>query len=637
MELLSEVSPQNLPGALDASGSLFFLPSGEVLFVVNSNAARLSQFNVDNNGALSFRSVTELASIGASLSSVRHLATNSSGTVLYVAGEHRLATLNYNRDTGAVSLATEVLVDADLTITDLALSADDRHLYVVSNNFPFDTNSGSSSLTRFRIDAATGVPALDAVRTEPNSNAPLASINLPPASDLVFLGKRTELEVSRRNADTGELTLLSTNDGVPGGESTADGSWLFPVLSQGFDVYSVDTSSGEIVRTQSFRVGVPPLRQFSAFVQGAFAMSRAEDRLFLTGSILIGARLVTSSDVFVREPTTGFVRRDGTGLRPANSMVRHPVNDWFYTYVPGRPQIGLVGASTGLLSQLGLLPPLPETNIVSAVLPGSRSENTGTNAAGITAFATVLNSGSADAVGCRAGILPNYPAELQLVTFESDPVTNDLIGGLNDLFEVPAGGAANLVLRFSTSLDDVEFSRIPQLLVILFICDNTRISKRVTGVTTFGFASDDLGLPDLLVATASPDRPGVVTLPTVSGQSFFTVATVNLSSSALITAKGAVELAGSIAGADPLDDPAALNLLICETNPNTSQCKAPFSDQVERTIDENEVVTYTVVVQGLGSEVPFCPETNRAFVLFQDVDGLLRGSSSVAVEALVSE
>jgi len=634
-QALSEFASQELAETLNATGPLVFRVQGDVLFVGNFIEPQLSQFGVATNGELSFNRTTDLSTLGADVSSSRQLALNASGTVLYSAGEHSIAVLSYDSNSAQLSLVTEITVEPQLTITSLALSPDDRDLYVVSNNFSFDTTTGASTLTHYRVDPETGMPTLLATRTEPQSDAPLNRITLARSSDLVFLGRRTSLEVHTRNTDSGVLALLTNNLDAAGGTVTDDGEWLFNVQPTMLRVYRVEAATGVVTLTQEFRSAKPPLLQRNLSAARAVALSSAEDRLFVTGYqqvgiIAGGIRAISSSDVFVRDAVSGELRRDGGAVSVGSSIVRHPDNDWFYTYIPSTTSFASLLPPRPVITQQALLPPLQETKIIAAVLPGSRSE--GNRNQSVTAFATVLNTGETEATGCRAGVLRETLGGLNFSTFEVDAISNNITGGLNAAFSVPPGGATNLVLEFSTALDDQEFTATPELLDMRFFCNNSQITDRVTGVTTFAFASDPLGLPDLLTASASPDNPGIVSLPDPAGSSFFTVATLNLGTSAVVTASAALELANSVVGAEPLDNLPSVSLSICETDSQTSQCKAPFADQVERTIGEDEIVTYTVVVQGQGSEIPFLPETNRAFILFKDVDGNLRGSSSVAIE-----
>jgi hypothetical protein len=73
-----------------------------------------------------------------------------------------------------------------------------------------------------------------------------------------------------------------------------------------------------------------------------------------------------------------------------------------------------------------------------------------------------------------------------------------------------------------------------------------------------------------------------------------------------------------------------VNILICQTDPQTSVCLSPLTTSVPTTILSNETPTFGVFVAGTG-DVSFIPETNRIFVRFKDSSGAIRGLTSVAV------
>ena len=64
----------------------------------------------------------------------------------------------------------------------------------------------------------------------------------------------------------------------------------------------------------------------------------------------------------------------------------------------------------------------------------------------------------------------------------------------------------------------------------------------------------------------------------------------------------------------------------------SSQCVTPPTPaaSVTVTINTNDTPTFAVFIAGRGI-VPFNPATNRVFVRFADPNGVIRGSTSVAV------
>ena len=105
---------------------------------------------------------------------------------------------------------------------------------------------------------------------------------------------------------------------------------------------------------------------------------------------------------------------------------------------------------------------------------------------------------------------------------------------------------------------------------------------------------------------------------TIAAVAAFAVATVNVGASSSITVTA---------------DTAGVNLpvllFVCQTTGNAS-CVNPPASSVTVTINTNATPTFSVFVAGFGI-VPFNPADNRVFVRFKDPNGVIRGSTSVAV------
>ena len=98
------------------------------------------------------------------------------------------------------------------------------------------------------------------------------------------------------------------------------------------------------------------------------------------------------------------------------------------------------------------------------------------------------------------------------------------------------------------------------------------------------------------------------------------MATVNLGASGNITASADT-------GAATLP----VNISLCQTDPANGQCISGIGPSVTTQINANATPTFGIFVQGNGN-VPFDPAANRVFVRFKDTGGVIRGSTSVAVE-----
>jgi hypothetical protein len=98
------------------------------------------------------------------------------------------------------------------------------------------------------------------------------------------------------------------------------------------------------------------------------------------------------------------------------------------------------------------------------------------------------------------------------------------------------------------------------------------------------------------------------------------VATVNVGASASITATattGAVTL--------------PLTVSLCQTDPTSGQCISSIASSVTTTIKANTTPTFGIFATA-SDGVPLVPKTNRIFAEFSGANGVVRGSTSVAVE-----
>lgn len=252
---------------------------------------------------------------------------------------------------------------------------------------------------------------------------------------------------------------------------------------------------------------------------------------------------------------------------------------------------------------------IENVSLTAAVLPASRSVQVGSDA---TAFATVINLGHGTAAGCSISPKTVIPASFTYQT--TDPTTNALTGTANTPVDIPAGQAQTFVFavtpRSSFDSTDVQFT---------FACTNTAQAPSTTGLNTLALSASDTPVPDLVAVAAIPTNDGIVTLASVG---VFAVATVNVGTGGQITASadtGAASLPVSLA--------------VCQTDPGTGACLAPPTPTVTTQIDANATPTFGIFATGSGP-IPLAPANNRIFVRFTDSGGIVRGATSVAVQAL---
>ena len=184
----------------------------------------------------------------------------------------------------------------------------------------------------------------------------------------------------------------------------------------------------------------------------------------------------------------------------------------------------------------------------------SRSGQVGTP---VTAFSTILNTGSSNAVSCR--IAPATPIPAQFDYRTTDPVTNQVTGTLNTPVDIPAGAFQSFVFGF-TPTQPFESTEV----ALIFDCANARNPvPSLVGVNTILLSASPTPVPDVvaLAATLPSAFPGTVNIAGATGTGVFAVATVNVGASGTITASADT-------GAATLP----VSITICQTNPVTGVC-----------------------------------------------------------------
>jgi streptogramin lyase len=257
-----------------------------------------------------------------------------------------------------------------------------------------------------------------------------------------------------------------------------------------------------------------------------------------------------------------------------------------------------------------IVPPPVTPTLVAAVLPSSQSVQVGTTA---TAFATIINSGSTGLSGCAIAPVTTVPASFLYQT--TNPTTNVLTGSPNTPVSIAAGGAQSFVVALTPSA-----TVVPTTAVLGFYCSGTTPAPTSPGVNTLLYSASGTPVPDIIALAATTSNDGILHVVGPSNANAFAVATINLGASAAITAT-------------PNTGSATLPLAIgiCQTNPASGQCLSAAGSSATATLDSQTTATFAIFAAAGGS-VPFAPATNRIFVQFTDSNGVVRGSTSVAVE-----
>ena len=249
---------------------------------------------------------------------------------------------------------------------------------------------------------------------------------------------------------------------------------------------------------------------------------------------------------------------------------------------------------------------------VAAVLPSSRSVQVGAVA---SAFATIINTGGATGLGCS--IAPSPPIAGMTFSYQTtNASTNAPTGAPNTPVDIPPSASQTFVIAFNSS---TPFS--PLDVHLNFQCSNSSAAPVVTGLDTLLLSASTGPVPDMVALAATLNNDGIVNIPGATGTGVFAVASVNVGAGGQITASADASSVSS------LIRPA---VLLCQTNPATGQCTSAMDANVTTTINSGETPTFGVFVLGNGV-VGFDPAASRISVRFKDAQGVVRGSTSVAV------
>lgn len=246
-------------------------------------------------------------------------------------------------------------------------------------------------------------------------------------------------------------------------------------------------------------------------------------------------------------------------------------------------------------------------DLVAAILPVARAAEVGST---VSAFATIVNRGSDDAIACRLSPPGNFVGNFQFQT--TDPATNLPTGSPNTPVDIPAGQFQTFVFAFTptTAFPDRD-------LEVRYDCANTIPAPSISGLNRFRMSASETPPPDLVSISATVTNNGVVGLPSTTGAGFFTASAINIGAPGTITAR--VRAPEGIAA----------TITICETD-SGGVCLAARSDSTTRAVSTSEIVLYAVFVRATG-EIPFNPAATRLILELSDDTGAVRGATSVAV------
>jgi len=257
---------------------------------------------------------------------------------------------------------------------------------------------------------------------------------------------------------------------------------------------------------------------------------------------------------------------------------------------------------------------LPQVSAVpqlaAAVLPTSRSAVVGQP---ITAFATLINTSTTTARNCTLSPVQGLPAEFQF--FATSAVDNSITGQANQPIDIVPNGSQTFLfsLEPTAEFDPIEMG-------LWFSCENLGTAAQVEGLTSLLVGGSNTPTPDLVALASTASGDGVLSLDADIGGAF-AMAAVNIGTG------GTFNVTAEAGDALPV------TLTLCETDA-ASNCVDAAGPQsvISLTLDAGATPTLAVFAQATGPIV-FDPANNRVRVQFVDGEGVVRGATSVAIQA----
>ena len=273
------------------------------------------------------------------------------------------------------------------------------------------------------------------------------------------------------------------------------------------------------------------------------------------------------------------------------------------------PLRSLVGPSAGL-SGPTFATVLTNPPLYAAILPASRSVQVGSPA---TAFATIINAGAGPAAACGPSLDTALPVTF---SFRTTDAFNNPTGAESTPANIPAGGSQSFVFAITP-----EAAFAPVEIPLRFTCADTMAAGLISGVNTLQMSASPDPVPDIVALAATIDNDGVVK---VTDSGVFAVAAAN------VGIGGQIRVDANTGAAD-----LPLQLLICQTDPQTSDCLAdPVDAGSGVTVEFESAATPTFGVFLFSkATIPLDPANHRIYVRFIDGDERLSGLTSVAVRS----
>jgi len=259
-------------------------------------------------------------------------------------------------------------------------------------------------------------------------------------------------------------------------------------------------------------------------------------------------------------------------------------------------------------------PPPSTTSIVAATTPVARAAGVGVD---VTAFATILNTGSATATGCSIALPSGLPVQFTYRTRSASGV----LGAANTPVNIPPVSSApqgqGFLLTFRAT------SALSSNIALRFDCTNTAVAPSVRGLNTFLFTATTGTPPADVISTAvTATGDGIMNVP-LGGTGFAALAAQNIGSGASLQARISTTPIGGSTVTLPLTN------RICRTN-SAGACTTAQASTVNFSLGVNGIATFSAFSTSNGTTIPFDPANRRVFIHFYQGSTPV-GSASVAV------
>jgi hypothetical protein len=293
--------------------------------------------------------------------------------------------------------------------------------------------------------------------------------------------------------------------------------------------------------------------------------------------------------------------------------------------------------------------PTPAPNspvaLVTSILPTSRSVKVNTPA---TAFMTVLAVSNDGSVGqnCSIAMATGIPAQFSYQA--TNPANNAPVGSPNQPFTVTPGVGSTFIFTVTPT---AVFN--PTQLAFNVSCSNATAAAVYTDINTLLISSSATPPVDMIAISATATGDGVVHLNDGSGA--FAISTANVGSAGAINATGLLKTSSSLVsiGICPTDSSAqclpgtfaggagsattpAVSEAANATGTFSIFVTAPSASQIltwKSSGDSAQRAQYTAACAYYRSITSLDALNNRVNVVFKDGGGVVRGGTSVALQA----